>query len=93
VEATAREHIDSDGPGFFFTVEPGRASGDSLIEALATARGMDIRQDGAKVDTLALAGGRGAIASLARCLAESWNEAAIAQPEQAESGSPAAIKT
>ena len=72
VDATARERIDADGPGFFFTVEPGGESGDGFLEAFATADGMRIVQDGRSVDTLPLAGGRGAMAALARCLAEKW---------------------
>ena len=72
VEATAREEIDSDGPGFFFTVEPGGTSGAGFLEAFSTAEGMRIVQDGRSVDTLPLAGSRGAMASLARCLAEKW---------------------
>ena len=72
VEATAREEIDSDGPGFFFTVEPGGTSGAGFLEAFSTAEGMRIVQDGRSVDTLPLAGSRGAMAALARCLAEKW---------------------
>lgn len=72
VDATARERIDADGPGFFFTVEPGGESGQGFLEAFSTADGMRIVQDGRSVDTLPLAGGRGAMASLARCLAEKW---------------------
>ena len=72
VEATARERIDADGPGLFFTVEPGGESGDGFLEAFSTAQGMRIVQDGRSVDTLPLAGGRGAMAALARCLADKW---------------------
>jgi hypothetical protein len=73
VDATAKQNIDSDGPGFFFTVEPGATSGNGFIDAFSTASGMRILQDGRDVDTLPLAGGRGAMASLAKCLAEKWN--------------------
>ncbi|HYE29306.1 MAG TPA: hypothetical protein VEA61_13885 [Allosphingosinicella sp.] len=85
VEATARAHIDSDGPGLYFTVEPGRPSANSFLAALASAKGMSIRRDGADVDTLPLAGSRGAIASLARCLADRWN----APPPAGEENKPA----
>ena len=73
VEATARAHIDRDGPGLFFTVEPGGASANGFLAAFTRAEGMRIRRDGTSVDTLPLAGSRGAIASLAKCLAERWN--------------------
>lgn len=75
VEATARAEIDSDGPGLYFTVAPGGADRGDFLAAFTTARGMSIRRDGADVDTLPLAGSRGAIASLAKCLSDRWNEA------------------
>jgi hypothetical protein len=81
VEATARAEIDSDGPGLYFTVEPGRADRGDFLAAFTSARGMSIRRDGADVDTLPLAGSRGAISSLAKCLADKWNEAAPAPAE------------
>lgn len=72
VEATARANIDADGPGLYFTVEPGGRG--NFLAAFTSAPGMSIRRDGASVDTLPLDGSRGAIASLARCLADRWNE-------------------
>jgi hypothetical protein len=45
---------------------------------------MSIRRDGASVDTMPLAGSRGAIASLAQCLAERWNEPAATADEGQE---------
>ena len=85
VEATARAHIDSDGPGLFFTVEPGGRG--NFLAAFTSAEGMSIRRDGASVDTLPLSNSRGAMADLAKCLAERWNSDA---PTPAESGRPAA---
>ena len=86
VEATARREIDSDGPGFYFTLEPGGASGRSFIDAFSTAQGMRISQEGQSVDTLPLAGGKGAMSALARCLADSWAESdpAAAADDEAE---------
>lgn len=84
VDATVREEIDADGPGFFFTVEPGRASGTGFLDAFASAEGMRIVQDGRDVDTLPLAGSRGAMAALARCLAEKWGGAGAAPEAAAE---------
>ncbi|HEX8572004.1 MAG TPA: hypothetical protein VF759_04575 [Allosphingosinicella sp.] len=81
VEATARAHIDRDGPGLYFTVEPGGADRGDFLAAFASAQGMSIRRDGADVDTLPIAGSRGAMASLARCLAERWNAPAPAPAE------------
>jgi len=84
VEATARAHIDSDGPGLFFTVEPGGAGANAFLAAFASAEGMRISRDGTDVDTMPLAGSGGAIASLASCLAERWNEEApSAEPKPA----------
>jgi hypothetical protein len=85
VEATARADIDSDGPGLYFTVEPGRADRGDFLAAFTSARGMSIRRDGADVDTLPLAGSRGAISSLAKCLADKWKEAGPAPGEPQES--------
>jgi hypothetical protein len=84
VEATARAHIDRDGPGLFFTVEPGGSGAHSFLAAFTSAEGMSIRRDGASVDTMPLAGSRGAIASLAQCLAERWNEPAATADEGQE---------
>jgi hypothetical protein len=76
VEATGRENLDSDGPGYFFTVEPGDRSGGGFLDAMANARNMAITRDGAAMDSLPLAGSREAVASLARCMAELWAEPA-----------------
>lgn len=92
VEATARAHIDRDGPGLFFTVEPGGSGARSFLAAFTSAEGMSIRRDGASVDTLPLAGSRGAIASLARCLADRWNEpTAPAAEDESEPDTTTAI--
>lgn len=82
VEATARANIDSDGPGLFFTVEPGGRA--NFLAAFTSAEGMSIRRDGARMDTLPLAGSRDAMSSLARCLAQRWNEPVPARAEAAE---------
>ena len=86
VEATARANIDADGPGLFFTVEPGGRA--SFLSAFTSAEGMSIRREGSDVDTMPLAGSRGAIASLAQCLADRWNEASppAAEPKEAAPG-------
>jgi hypothetical protein len=72
VQATAREHIDSDGPGYFFTVEPGESEGDGFLQTFTSAQGMTISREGEDVDTLPLAGSRGAMSAFARCLSERW---------------------
>ncbi len=90
VEATARAEIDADGPGLYFTVEPGGAG--NFLTAFTSARGMSIRRDGADVDTLPLAGSRGAISSLAKCLADRWNESGPA-PAEAREAAPATDET
>jgi hypothetical protein len=81
VEATARANIDSDGPGLYFTVEPGAADRGDFLAAFTSARGMSIHRDGASVDTLPLAGSRSAISSLAKCLADRWNDSRAAPAE------------
>jgi hypothetical protein len=86
VEATARREIDSDGPGFYFQLQPGGASGKAFMDAFSSARGMRISQEGRNVDTLSLAGSEGAMSSLARCLADRWSNADAAgigeEPEE-----------
>jgi hypothetical protein len=89
VEATARAHIDRDGPGLYFTVEPGGAKADRFLAAFTSAQGMSIRRAGAGVDTMPLAGSRTAMAGLAQCLADRWNEPAPAAAE-AKPEAPAA---
>jgi hypothetical protein len=91
VEATARREIDSDGPGFYFALEPGGASGKSFMDAFSTAQGMRISQEGRSVDTLPLAGSKGAMASLARCLAERWSEADPASADEAAEAPAAGV--
>jgi hypothetical protein len=92
IEATARAEIDSDGPGLYFTVEPGGADRGAFLSAFTSARGMSIRREGADVDTLSLAGSRGAMSSLAKCLADRWNEAGPA-PAVAKDAEPAVDET
>jgi hypothetical protein len=75
-EATAREHIDSDGPGLFFTVAPGGDSNGAFLSAFTSARGMRISQNGRSFDTLPLAGSKRAVAALAKCLAQHWTTGA-----------------
>ncbi|HEY0044727.1 MAG TPA: hypothetical protein VGB62_09275 [Allosphingosinicella sp.] len=91
VEATARREIDSDGPGFFFAIEPGARAGDGFLDGFSSAKGMEIRRDGQRVDTLPIGGGRDAMAALAHCLSDRWaeapdmdGEAATAEPASAE---------
>jgi hypothetical protein len=84
IEAIARAEIDSDGPGLYFTVEPGRADRGDFLAAFTSAQGMDIRRDGESVDILPLAGSRGAMSSLAKCLADRWNDSGPAPAEAKE---------
>jgi hypothetical protein len=85
VEATARANIDSDGPGFFFTVEPGVPASNAFLAAFASSQGMSIRQGGTSVDTLPIGGSRVAISSLARCIADRWNAGPPpGEPKEAE---------
>jgi len=81
VSATAREHIDGDGPGFLFTVKPGAQGASGFLSAFTSARGMRITQGRESFDTLPLAGSRVAMASLAKCLADQWGQATQAAAE------------
>jgi hypothetical protein len=81
VEAIARQHIDSDGPGLLFTIEPGAAPTGGFLTAFSTAKGMRISQNGRSFDTLPLEGSRGAMGALAKCLAERWSAAAPSDDE------------
>jgi hypothetical protein len=78
VDATAREHIDSDGPGLFFTVAPGGQASGTFLTAFTSAKGMRISQNGHNFDTLPLAGSKAAVGALAKCLAERWSAGAPA---------------
>jgi hypothetical protein len=76
VKATGRRNLDTDGPGFFFTVEPGDPTGGGFLDALANSREMAITLHGSAMDSLPLNGSREAVASLARCMAELWTDPA-----------------
>ena len=88
VEATAREEIDADGPGFYFTLEPGAVAGNNFIAGFTSAEGMRIRRDGESVDTLPLAGSKPAVAAFARCLAGRWAAAPARPIEREETPEP-----
>jgi hypothetical protein len=87
VEATARQNIDSDGPGLLFTVQPGGDGAKNFLNAFTSAEGMRINQEGRSVDTLPLAGSRRAMTALAQCLAERWS--ASSAPSDQSSGDDA----
>jgi hypothetical protein len=88
VEAIARQHIDKDGPGLLFTVQPGGGANSGFLGAFASSKGMRISQDGRSFDTLPLAGSHGAMAALAKCLADRWKSA----PDSAEGDEAGAAK-
>ncbi|HEX8527698.1 hypothetical protein [Allosphingosinicella sp.] len=74
VPAMARTEIDEDGPGLFFAIRPGsEEDGRDFIADFADARGMQIANDGAVVDTLRLTNSRAATAALAQCLSRLWS--------------------
>lgn len=88
VEAIARQHIDSDGPGLLFTITPG-----AFLNAFATSKGMRISQNGRSFDTLPLEGSRVAMGALAKCLAERWSTAAASGDDEGEKTSEPARVT
>jgi hypothetical protein len=75
IEALAQAELDRDGPGVIFAVRPGRTDGKNFISEFAGASGMRIGREGARLDTVSLAGGNGAMSSLARCLGQQWSGA------------------
>jgi hypothetical protein len=84
VEAIARQHIDSDGPGLLFTIQPGGSDNSGFLNAFASSKGMRISQNGRSFDTLPLEGSHGAMAALAKCLAERWKGAAAMSDDDAD---------
>ena len=73
IQATAKNDLDSDGPGYFFTFTPRQSEdGSSFLDSLASAKGLKISRDGDSVVDLPLAGSRDAVAGLARCMSELW---------------------
>jgi hypothetical protein len=93
VRATGRQDLDSDGPGYFFTVEPGDRSGSGFLDALASAKNMAISRDGAAMDSLPLAGSREAVSALARCMAELWAESPDSGELEKQVSTPPVIPT
>jgi hypothetical protein len=90
VQAIARQHIDSDGPGLLFTIQPGGSPNSGFINAFASSKGMRISQNGRSFDTLPLEGSRGAMAALAKCLAQRWRSGAAAtSDDESEKKDPA----
>jgi len=88
IAATAKNGLDSDGPGYFFTFSPAGEEGSSFLESLASAKGLKVSRDGDAVASLPLAGSRDAVSALARCMAAMWEtpaqeilEKADAEPE------------
>jgi hypothetical protein len=93
MEATARQNIDSDGPGFLFTVQPGGDGAQNFLNAFTSAEGMRISQDGRSFDTLPLAGSRRAITALAQCLAARWSSASAQSDQSGDDDSQPAAAT
>lgn len=93
VEAIARQHIDSDGPGLLFTVQPGASTNSGFLSAFASSKGMRISQAGRSFDTLPLAGSHGAMASLAKCLAERWSSADATSGDDDDAKKPDPART
>ena len=63
-DAVARTELDSDGPGFVFSVSPGA----EFVTQFAAARGMEFGSEGETLDNLSLTGGDTAISGLANCM-------------------------
>jgi hypothetical protein len=88
VKATERREVDSDGPGYFFTVQPG--DGAAFLDAFASAKGMEISRGGDSVDSLPLAGSREAMSAFATCVSSLWAQAP-ARAELEKQPSPAPV--
>jgi hypothetical protein len=88
VQAIARQHIDGDGPGLLFTIQPGAAPTGGFLNAFASSKGMRISQNGRSFDTLPLEGSHGAMAALAKCLAARWSSAVTTSDEDGKKDDP-----
>jgi hypothetical protein len=90
VQATAKNDLDSDGPGYFFTFTPNEGEdGSNFLDSLASAKGLKISHDGNAVDDLPLAGSHDAVAALARCMSELWTTPREETVEKAAAEKPA----
>jgi len=69
IPALARLQIDRHGPGLFFAIRPGSAEdGRDFMVQFASARGMNVSNNGAQVERMALADSRRATQALAQCI-------------------------
>jgi hypothetical protein len=71
-DAVARTDLDSDGPGLLFSVPPGEQQGAKFLAEFASARGMNLGEDGRQLAALRLTGGGTAMAALAKCMSSMW---------------------
>jgi hypothetical protein len=72
-DAVARTELDSDGPGFIFSVPPGEQQGAKFLAEFAGASGMNVGEEGRSLAQLRLTGGGTAMAELAKCMASMWS--------------------
>jgi hypothetical protein len=72
-DAVARTELDSDGPGFIFSVPPGERQGAKFLAEFASASGMNVGEEGRSLAQLRLTGGSTAMAALAKCMASMWS--------------------
>jgi hypothetical protein len=72
-DAVARTELDSDGPGFLFSVPPGERQGAKFLAEFAGASGMNVGEEGRSLAQLRLSGGSTAMAALAKCMASMWS--------------------
>jgi hypothetical protein len=72
-DAVARTDLDSDGPGFLFSVPPGEQQGAKFLAEFAGASGMNVGAEGHSLAQLRLSGGDTAMAALAKCMASMWS--------------------
>ena len=72
-KAVAKTELDGDGPGLFFSVQPGEEDGKRFIEAFARSAGMSLGQNGRSLASLRLSGGSSAMTALAQCMSHMWS--------------------
>jgi hypothetical protein len=72
-DAVARTDLDADGPGLLFSVPPGEQQGARFLAQFASARGMNLGEEGRQLAQLRLTGGSAAMAQLAKCMAGMWS--------------------
>ena len=82
-EAVAKAELDSDGPGYLFSVPPSAP----FLAAFAKAGGMEFGRSGRRLASVALDGSEAVLGTLAQCMADTLSGAPAS-----EQGTPTFIR-